>query len=200
MSLNKYIAKQFANPRGTGGRIVMAVMNRQNAQMYEVTERLLRPQAGDTVLDIGCGNGVMMGRVARRCDCRLIGTDISGDVLKSAKHRLKGKNVELLCCPVDDMPIENATVDKALTINTLYFWEDLASGFVEIARALKPGGLFIGTHYTNQSLESYSHTQFGYRMRAESEILSAAQNADFAVEVQTIMGGKAYCVVCRRQS
>ena len=110
MSLNKYIAKQFANPRGTGGRIVMAVMNRQNAQMYEVTERLLRPQAGDTVLDIGCGNGVMMGRVARRCDCRLIGTDISGDVLKSAKHRLKGKNVELLCCPVDDMPIENATV------------------------------------------------------------------------------------------
>lgn len=200
MSLNKYIAKQFANPWGIGGRIVMAVMNRQNAQMYEVTERLLRPQAADTVLDIGCGNGVMLERIARRCDCRLIGTDISGDVLKSTKHRLKGKNVELLCCPVDDMPIENATADKALTINTLYFWEDLASGFAEIARVLKPGGIFVGTHYTNQSLESYSHTQFGYRMHAESEVLSAAQNAGLAVEAQPIMGGRAYCAVCRRQA
>lgn len=38
MSINEYIAKQFANPRGIGGRIVMAVMNRQNAQMYEETE------------------------------------------------------------------------------------------------------------------------------------------------------------------
>lgn len=200
MSLNKYIAKQFANPRGIGGRIVMAVMNRQNAQMYEVTERLLRPQAGDTVLDVGCGNGVMLERIARRCDCRLIGTDISGDVLKSAKHRLKGNNIELLCCPVDEMPIENATVDKALTINTLYFWEDLASGFAEIARVLKPDGIFVGTHYTNQSLESYSHTQFGYRMHAESEVLSAAQNAGLAVEAQPIMGGRAYCAVCRRQA
>ena len=200
MSFNEYIAKQFANPRGIGGHIVMTVMNRQNAQMYETTERLLRPQAGDTVLDIGCGNGAMMERIAHRCDCRLIGTDISSDVLKSAKHRLKGKDVELLWCPVDDMPIENATVDKALTINTLYFWEDLASGFAEIARALKPGGLFIGTHYTNQSLESYSHTQFGYRMHAESEVLSAAQSAGFAFEVQPIMGGRAYCVVCRRQA
>ena len=96
MSFNEYIAAQFANPHGLGGRIVMAVMNRQNAQMYETTERLLRPQAGDTVLDIGCGNGAMMERIAHMCDCRLIGTDISSDVLKSATHRLKGKDVELL--------------------------------------------------------------------------------------------------------
>ena len=60
MSINEYIAKQFANPRGIGGRIVMAVMNRQNAQMYEETERLLRPRNDDIILDIGCGNGIML--------------------------------------------------------------------------------------------------------------------------------------------
>lgn len=198
MSLNKYIAKQFANPRGTGGRIVMAVMNRQNAQMYEVTERLLRPQAGDTVLDIGCGNGFMMELIARRCDCHLIGTDISGDALKSAKHRLKGKHVELLCCPVEEMPLEDATVDKAVTINTLYFWEDLASGFAEIARVLKPGGIFVGTHYTNRSLESYSHTQFGYQMHPEGEVVSAALDAGFEADIVPVMDGRAFCLVCKR--
>lgn len=200
MNINEYIAKQFANPRGIGGRIVMAVMNRQNAQIYEATEALIHPQSKDTVLDIGCGNGIMLERIARTCDCRLIGTDISNDGLKSAKHRLAGKDAEFLCCPVDDMPLEDATVDKALTINTMYFWEDVASGFAEIARVLKPGGVFIGTHYTRRALESYSHTHFGYRMRAEQEVVSAAQNAGFAAQIKPIMDGRAYCLVGRRQA
>ena len=200
MSINEYIAKQFANPRGIGGRIVMAVMNRQNAQMYEATERLLRPRNDDTILDIGCGNGIMLERIAHACDCRLIGTDISEDALEIAKRRLVGTNVEFLRCPVDDMPLEDATVDKALTINTLYFWEDLTSGFEEIARVLKPEGIFIGTHYTNRALESYSHTQFGYRMRTEQEVVSAAEIAGFTVQIKSIMDGRAYCVVGRRQA
>lgn len=200
MSINEYIAKQFANPRGIGGRIVMAVMNRQNAQMYEATERLLRPRNDDTILDIGCGNGIMLERIAHACDCRLIGTDISEDALEIAKRRLAGTNVELLRCPVDDTPLEDATVDKALTINTIYFWEDLASGFEEIARVLKPEGIFIGTHYTNRALESYSHTQFGYRMRTEQEVVSAAEIAGFTVQIKSIMDGRAYCVVGRRQA
>lgn len=200
MSINEYIAKQFANPRGVGGRIVMAVMNRQNAQMYEATERLLRPRNDDTILDIGCGNGIMLERIAHACDCRLIGTDISEDALEIAKRRLAGTNVELLRCPVDDTPLEDATVDKALTINTIYFWEDLASGFEEIARVLKPGGIFIGTHYTNRALESYPHTQFGYRMRTEQEAVSAAETAGFTVQIKSIMDGRAYCVVGRRQA
>lgn len=200
MPVNEYIAKQFANPRGIGGRIVMAVMNRQNAQMYEATERFLRPRNDDTILDIGCGNGIMLERIDHACDCRLIGTDISEDALEIAKCRLAGTNVELLRCPVDDMLLEDATVDKALTINTMYFWEDLTSGFEEIARVLKPEGIFIGTHYTNRALESYSHTQFGYRMRTEQEVVSAAEIAGFTVQIQPVMGGRAYCVVGRRQA
>ena len=200
MPINEYIAKQFANPHGIGGRIVMAVMNRQNAQMYEATERLLRPRNDDTILDIGCGNGIMLELIAHACDCRLIGTDISEDALEIAKRQLAGTNVELLRCPVDDMPLEDATVDKALTINTIYFWEDLASGFEEIARVLKPEGIFISTHYTNRALESYSHTQFGYRMHAEKAVLSAAKDVGLAVHIEPIMDGRAYCVVGRRQA
>ncbi len=200
MPINEYIAKQFANPRGIGGRIVMAVMNRQNAQMYEATERLLRPRNDDIILDIGCGNGIMLERIAHACDCHLIGADISEDALEIAKRQLAGTNVELLRCPVDDMPLEDATVDKALTINTIYFWEDLASGFEEIARVLKPEGIFIGTHYTNRALESYSHTQFGYRMHAEKAVLSAAKDVGLAVHIEPIMDGRAYCVVGRRQA
>lgn len=196
MSINEYIAKQFANPHGLGGRIVMAVMEQQNAEMYEATEVLLRPRSQDTVLDIGCGDGIMMSRLARVCDCRLIGTDISEDALESAKRRLAGAQAEFLCCPVDAMPLGNATVDKASTINTIYFWDDLAKGFEEIARVLKPDGVFIATHYTRRSLATYPHTQFGYKMYSEEDVALSARNAGFEVEIQPIMEGRAYCLVC----
>lgn len=198
MGLNEYIAKQFANPRGLGGRIVAAIMNRQNAEMYDTTQALLHPQACDTILDIGCGNGIMLERIARTCDCHLMGTDISEDALKIAKHRLAGKRAEFLCCAVDDMPIESATIDKAFTINTIYFWDDLAKGFEEIARVLKPDGIFISTHYTKQSLEAYPHTKFGYKKYPEEEVASAAQSASFEVKTRPIMSGRAYSLICRR--
>ena len=65
---------------------------------------------------------------------------------------------------------------------------------------LKPEGIFISTHYTNRALESYSHTQFGYRMRTEQEVVSAAEIAGFTVQIKSIMDGRAYCVVGRRQA
>lgn len=198
MSINEYIAKQFANPRGLGGRVVTAVMNRQNAEMYDATEALLHSQSHDVILDIGCGNGIMMERLAHTCDCRLIGTDISEDALGIARRRLAGKQVEFLCCPANSMLIADATIDRAFTVNTIYFWDDLTKGFEEIARVLKPGGIFIGTHYTNRSLDAYPHTQFGYRKYADTEVVSAAQGAGFSVEVNPIMNGRAYCLICKR--
>lgn len=199
MGINEYIARQFANLRGIGGRIVMAVMNRQNAEMYKATEALLHPKDTDTVLDIGCGNGVMLERLADVHDCRFIGTDISEDVLRSAKLRVRSKRVELLCCSVDDMPLEDSTVDAAFTINTLYFWDNLARGFEEVARVLKPEGTFIATHYTSSALDAYPHTQYGYSKHSENEVATAACNAGFSVELKPIMNDKAYCLVCRRK-
>lgn len=194
--LNEWIASQFANPRGIGGRIVSSIMNRQNSEMYVATERELRPQAQDVVLDIGCGNGTMLEMISQSCDCKLIGTDISQDALNDARHRLSDKPVELLQCPVDDIPLNDSSIDKALTINTMYFWADLAGGLGEIKRVLKPGGSFVATHYTRQSLDTYSHTQYGYKKRSEDEVVTTAQMLGFKAELHPIMNERAYCLLC----
>lgn len=195
-SLNEWIASQFANPRGIGGRIVSSIMNRQNSEMYVATERELRPQSQDVVLDIGCGNGTMLEMISQSCDCKLIGTDISQDALNDARHRLSDKPVELLQCPVDDIPLDDSSIDKALTINTMYFWDDLAGGLGEIKRVLKPGGSFVATHYTRQSLDTCSHTQYGYKKRSEDEVVTTAQMLGFKAELHPIMNERAYCLLC----
>lgn len=55
MSLNAYIAKQFADPKGFGGSVISLIMNRQNRPLYDETIRLLSLTNLDSVLDIGCG-------------------------------------------------------------------------------------------------------------------------------------------------
>jgi hypothetical protein len=35
MNLNRFIAEQFKKPQGIGGKLVTAVMNRQNRPLYE---------------------------------------------------------------------------------------------------------------------------------------------------------------------
>ena len=196
VNLNRYISKQFANPHGIGGRMVTAVMNRQNREMYEQTERFLRPSADEVILDIGCGNGFMMERLARTCKCHLIGVDISDDVLLAAKRNVGSISARFICCSVEKMPIESETVDKAITINTLYFWNDLQKGFEEIYRVLKPGGVFISTHYTNQALEEYPHTQYGYERHPQDAVGTVAREAGFSVKSEPIMQSRGYVLIC----
>ncbi len=175
----------------------MNVMARQNAALYDAVEALLHVQDREIILDMGCGNGIMMERLASACDCHLIGTDISEDALSMAKRRLTRVNAELICCPVEEMPFETASIDKVLTVNTMYFWDDLSAGFAEIARVLKPGGAFISAHYTKRSLEAFSHARSVYRKHAEADVISAARTAGFDVEMMPIMGDRAYCLACR---
>ena len=53
MGLNKFISNQLKNPNGIGGKLVSAVMNKQNLPLYNATIELLKPSDNDMILDIG---------------------------------------------------------------------------------------------------------------------------------------------------
>ena len=202
MGLNKYIAKQFSNPTGLGGKLVSHIMNRQNHQLYEETIRLLSPSDADNILDIGCGNGYMLNIFARQCGCDFTGIDTSNSAIKNASRRnrifLNNNRMILLCQSADAMTFDDSSFDKAYTVNTVYFWENLDETMTEIRRVLKPGGLFINTLYTNETLSRFSHTQYGYKQLATEELTRAGINAGFNSDVVPILGGIAYSVKCRK--
>ena len=198
MGFNQYIAEQFSRPVGLGGRIVAAIMNWQNKAMYEATEKLLAPKAGDVLLDIGCGNGYMLDRLSRYAGVALWGTDISEDMLDASRRRLKGEQLSLACCSVDEMPLEDSSIDKACTINTVYFWDDLEKAFGGVYRVIKPGGVFVNTFYTGEALGRYPHTRYGYQKYSLSELSDAAIEAGFSAEMHPIMDDAARCMVCRK--
>lgn len=200
MSISSYIARQFGKPTGLGGNIVTAVMNRQNHPLYEQTERLLAPRSSERVLDIGCGNGHVLSMLAAQYDCDYVGIDISESILGAAtrlnRRSVRDGKMSFERCEASRMKFADAIFDKAYTINTVYFWEDLSSTMVEIRRVLKSGGTFINTLYANETLARLPHTQYGYKRFTREQLTSAAQSAGFSAEIVPIVGGAANCLVC----
>lgn len=91
-----------------------------------------------------------------------------------------------------------SSIDKACTINTVYFWDDLEAAFGEVCRVLKPGGVFMNAFYTGEALERHPHARYGYRKHSLGELSNAAAEAGFSVEMHSIAGGAARCMVCAR--
>ena len=199
MSLNSYIAKQFSRPDGLGGKLISHIMNRQNQPLYDNTIRLMPISGSDSIIDIGCGNGYVLKLLASRFDCSLTGIDISKSIIEAASRRnrmyLKNGRMTLVCNDINGMPFTNHSFNKAYTINTVYFWDNPDSIMAEIFRILKPGGLFVNTLYTNETLSHFSHTHFGYKRFTAEQLAKAGIDAGFTVDVASIHENKAYSVI-----
>lgn len=199
MSINSYIAKQFAAPRGIGGALISMVMNRQNRPLYDETIHLLELCDSDSVLDIGCGNGYVLGLLAQKHRAACSGIDTSATIIHAAARRMrKYKNTDFSCQSVSAMSFADESFSKAYTINTVYFWPKLEGPMAEIRRVLKNKGIFINTLYSNETLSRFSHTQYGYRRYEENELLRAGTEAGFKVEVFPVLAGAAKCYVYKK--
>lgn len=199
MSINNYIAKQFADPKGFGGSVVSFIMNRQNRPLYDATIRVLLLSDSDSVLDIGCGNGFVLSLLAHKHNATFAGIDPSEEVIASALRRnrkyVDGNQMSFSCQDSSAMSFPSESFSKAYTINTVYFWNDLNGPMAEIRRVLKPGGIFINTLYTNETLARFSHTKFGYTRYDPQQLIKTGRDAGFAVKAIPILQGTASCYV-----
>ena len=93
------------------------------------------------VLDAGCGVGHLgqaLDRLGRR-DIDLIGTDFQEELLA----RVTNGYVGLAEADVHHLPFKSGAFSAVLTSNALHHFPDPYRAMVEIARVLKPGGVFV---------------------------------------------------------
>jgi SAM-dependent methyltransferase len=142
------LASHLGNPRGEVGLAVAEFMNRVNMKLSEDAYRRLDLQAQDHVLEIGVGNGLFIDSLLRLApELRYTGVDISDTMLTAAAKAnpssVESGQVSLKLASVDEMPLPDASIDRAVTVNCIYFWPDPASALKEIHRVLKPGGCLV---------------------------------------------------------
>lgn len=108
--------------------------------------RALPITSGCRLLEVGCGRGVALTELARRCrPSRLAGIDIAPDLIALAQARLDhfGVSAELYVGDVRRLPFDDGDFDVVLDFGTCYHIDQPASALREIARVLDAGGVFI---------------------------------------------------------
>lgn len=105
--------------------------------------RLMQPQEGETILDIGCGEGVWCNELGRRGGS-VVGIDISAHDIATARRRGKqmGLRTKLVLCDAQALPFKEGAFDKAFSICTFEHIPDDKRAFEECYRVLKARGTF----------------------------------------------------------
>jgi ubiquinone/menaquinone biosynthesis C-methylase UbiE len=100
------------------------------------------PDNGE-VLDVGTGPGVLLVEIARRRpDLRLVGVDLSADMVAAAERNLSefGARASARVGDVTDLPFPDRSFDLIVSSLSLHHWDDPIAAVPELARVLRPGG------------------------------------------------------------
>ncbi len=101
---------------------------------------------GGRVLEVGCGRGVGARLILQSFDpARVEGIDIDPDMIRRAQRRVTPPLSSRLGFRVGDaqsLPFPDHSMDAVFNFGIIHHLEDWRSGIREIARVLKPGGVF----------------------------------------------------------
>ena len=104
-------------------------------------------EKGQTVLDLGSGAGLDLLIAADRVgpEGRVIGVDMTDAMLEAAREnavRAGKSNIELRKGFIEELPVEDGSVDWVISNCVINLSPDKEKVFAELARVLKPGGRF----------------------------------------------------------
>ncbi|WP_437302312.1 class I SAM-dependent methyltransferase [Sorangium sp. So ce388] len=161
-------------------------MNKGNQDVNDLTLEFLDIQPHHHVLDLGFGGGltfpILLGKLKGG---KLYGLEMSRTMVEQAAKKyarnIGDGKLEVKEGVVDRMGFGDGQFDRILTVNTVYFWPNLGTGFKEIARVLKPGGK-VGLGYrSKQTVLSLGYEKHGVNAISESDVEAAAREAGLTV-------------------
>lgn len=106
----------------------------------------LGAQAGERILDVGCGPGFYVAELLEEVGPggRVVGIDSSPAMLAVAARRCEGHaNVAFHESEVGSLPVEDAGFDRALCVQVLEYVRDVPAALAEMHRALQTGGRLL---------------------------------------------------------
>ena len=138
-------------------------------------------QAGERVLEVGFGGGDLLGRLLEAGAGEVVGADASSAMVVHARRSYsRAARLRLIEASVTVLPLADRSVEKACSVNSLYFWPNLDAAAWELARVIRPGGMLALCFQTAQSVRDWPGHRFGFHAWEEEEIASAVEAAGFS--------------------
>jgi ubiquinone/menaquinone biosynthesis C-methylase UbiE len=138
-----YLVRQVKKPDRFAGRLFAWLMNRSHAPLTDWALTHQEIPRGATTMDLGCGGGRTIDKLAARA-AQVYGIDYAaGSVAESRarnKRLIADGRVNVVQASVSRLPFADDKFDLVTAIETQYYWPNLQDDMKEILRVLKPGG------------------------------------------------------------
>jgi arsenite methyltransferase len=161
-------------------------------QLAVVRDRILdsaelRP--GETVLDVGCGNG-LIGFGALHRGAEVVFADISRPLLDDCRKLAAAADLLGRCrfveAAAEDLAvIEDASVDVVTTRSVLIYVEDKERAFREFHRVLRPGGRVSLFEPINRFGMERRETWWGFEVDVARELMAKLSEVYKAIQPET---------------
>lgn len=97
------------------------------------------------ILDVGCGTGRLLLRVRTAFpQAHLVGVDLSPAMIEQARLKVpEHAPMHFEVAGVEKLPFPEASFDLAFSTISFHHWSDRMAGLCEVARVLRPAGIFV---------------------------------------------------------
>jgi ubiquinone/menaquinone biosynthesis C-methylase UbiE len=182
-------ANQGSKPSGWLGRFNLWRMNSSHSKLTDWGLRHISIDTHDTILDIGCGGGRTVAKLADIAkQGKVYGIDHSEESVAASKKYVAQYialgRVEILNGSVSQLPFPNNMFDLVTAVETHFWWPTLPSDTREVLRVLKPGGtlIFVAEIYKGASTTAAKFAE-KYASRAGMTLLSVDEHCELFTNV-----------------
>lgn len=143
----------------------------------------LRLERDDWVLEVGFGGGGLLRSLLLGTRGEVFGADLSGMLIARARERfardVRRGRLHLYQASAEALPLPPATVTRAVSVNSLYFWPDPAAALAELARVVKPGGRLAIAFEPAAELRKWPGHRYGFRLFEVAQVKALMEAAGF---------------------
>jgi SAM-dependent methyltransferase len=132
------VQSSYSEPTTLRSRADLFRYRRSSTNLHDVVADLLDVQAGDHVLDLGCGESPYLDLVARKDPSLLLGLDTSLEMLERSRDHVAAPSV--VRASLDALPVRRRAWDVVLAAHSLYHADDPATVLARLPFLLRPGG------------------------------------------------------------
>lgn len=181
------MAAQLRCPSGVQALEGARKMNEIHGSLNRKCIELMQIRPGDRILETGPGNGAFASEIIGNLEnVFYTGIDWSNDMVQQARilhaDLIESGRVEFLLGNSESIPFEAQCFDKALTVHTIYFWDDPARHLAELARVLKPGGLLCIAFADREFTQKMPFARFGFKLYHAQDVTTLLEDSGFLVQ------------------